>query len=63
MTTPTLLLTGERSPVGYRQLIQKLASELPSARVEVLAGQEHTAQIVAPDLVAVILTGFMASLP
>jgi pimeloyl-ACP methyl ester carboxylesterase len=63
MTTPTLLLTGERSPVGYRRLVQKLAAELPNAQVAVLAGQEHTAQIAAPDLVAAVLTRFLATRP
>lgn len=63
MVTPTLLLTGERSPAGYRRLVSKLAAELPDARVAELGGQEHTAQIAAPGLVAVALTGFVGTLP
>jgi pimeloyl-ACP methyl ester carboxylesterase len=49
---PTLLLDGERSPAGQRTVVAALAAALPSARVAVLTGQAHLAQLIAPDLVA-----------
>jgi pimeloyl-ACP methyl ester carboxylesterase len=59
MATPTLLLAGERSPAGYRALVEVLTAGLPRVEVAVLADQGHTAQIAAPQLVADALTRFL----
>ncbi|GAA4674913.1 alpha/beta hydrolase [Pseudonocardia yuanmonensis] len=52
LAMPTLLLDGERSPAGQRAVVATLAGALPAARVAVLPGQGHLAQVTAPELVA-----------
>ena len=58
---PTLLLTGEQT----RQLWQPdtVASYLPDAHVAVLEGQAHSADVVAPELVAERLLAFLGTHP
>ena len=38
---PVLLLTGERSPVAARRVVERLAEAIPGARVEVVGGAGH----------------------
>ena len=59
VTTPTLLLTGAQSPSGFTAAVDTVAAAIPDARVEVLAGQGHTADVIAPRLVAVQLLAFL----
>jgi pimeloyl-ACP methyl ester carboxylesterase len=56
---PTLLLDGERSPTGQRTVVAALAAALPSARVAMLTGQAHLAQLTAPELVAEAVLEFL----
>ena len=60
VTTPTMLLVGERSPVGQRSIIEAIDAALPDSRIVALPGQEHMAQASAPELVANALTRLMA---
>lgn len=60
--TPVLLLLGEHSPPGQRRVVQEIAAALPDCRIAVLAGQQHVAQVAAPQLVARELVTFVDSL-
>jgi pimeloyl-ACP methyl ester carboxylesterase len=58
ITAPTLLLVGsESSPDVYHP--EKVAAALPDARIAVLEGQEHIADLLAPKLVAEALLPFL----
>lgn len=57
VTVPTLLLVGEEQTLDWQ--VSTVGRHLPDARVEVLAGQAHTADIVAPELVAEHLLAFL----
>ena len=59
MTTPTVLLVGDRSPAGQRGIVTAIDAALPDSRIVTLPGQEHMAQATAPDLVASELIQFM----
>lgn len=56
--TPTLLLTGDRSPAHLGERVRLLASAMPDAIVEVLPGQGHGANNTAPRLVADLIATF-----
>jgi pimeloyl-ACP methyl ester carboxylesterase len=46
---PVLLLTGENSSDPSKADIETVAAALPDARIEVLEGQEHVADILVPE--------------
>ena len=56
--TPTLLLTGDRSPAHLGERVRLLASAMPDASVEVMHGQGHGANNQAPRLVADEIAAF-----
>lgn len=56
---PVLLLTGADSPDEIRDDPDAVAAALPDARVVVLEGQQHMADVLAPDLLAHHLMGFL----
>jgi pimeloyl-ACP methyl ester carboxylesterase len=56
ITVPTLLLTGSESPDVYG--LDMVRDALPDARVAILEGQEHIADVLAPELVAEHLLAF-----
>jgi pimeloyl-ACP methyl ester carboxylesterase len=58
IAAPTLLLIGSESP-DWRPEVETVAAALPDARIAVLAGQTHTADIVAPELVAEQVLAFL----
>ncbi|MGC3995756.1 MAG: alpha/beta hydrolase [Propionicimonas sp.] len=60
--TPTLLLTGDRSPAHLGERVRLVAAALPRARVEVLHGQGHSANAQAPAAVARLIEAFAASI-
>jgi pimeloyl-ACP methyl ester carboxylesterase len=60
ITVPTLLLIGSEGPDWQAETV---AAALPDARVTVLDGQGHTADIVAPELVAEQLLAFLREWP
>lgn len=57
---PTLILTGERTPT-WRSHVDEVVAALPDARMVVLAGQAHSADITAPRSVAAALRAFLGS--
>jgi pimeloyl-ACP methyl ester carboxylesterase len=57
ITIPTLLLSGSESPDWYPE-VEIVAAALPDARIEILEGQGHGADITAPEMVAGQLLGF-----
>jgi pimeloyl-ACP methyl ester carboxylesterase len=58
--TPTLLLTGDRSPSHLGERVRMVAAAIPGASVEVLDGQGHSANDKAPALVARHISAFAA---
>jgi pimeloyl-ACP methyl ester carboxylesterase len=58
VAVPTLLLIGDRSP-DWRA--DELAAALPDARIHVLEGQAHGADLFAPEVVAEPLLQFMGA--
>jgi pimeloyl-ACP methyl ester carboxylesterase len=59
VTAPTLLLTGSESPDPATRDLDAVAAALPDARVGVLEGQGHLADVLAPELFAEHLLGFL----
>jgi pimeloyl-ACP methyl ester carboxylesterase len=45
LQVPSLLMTGERTPVAARRVVARLASVLPRSRVEVIGGAGHMGPI------------------
>jgi pimeloyl-ACP methyl ester carboxylesterase len=60
-TVPTLLMVGGESPAYELSHARTLESELPSARVSVLAGEGHVAPVTAAQLVAREISQFAAA--
>jgi pimeloyl-ACP methyl ester carboxylesterase len=58
ITVPTLLLIGSESPVWGPQA-ETVAASLPDARITILEGQGHIADLLAPELVAAALLTFL----
>jgi len=58
ISIPTMLLIGEVSPDHLKEDTEPVIDALPQAEVEVLSGQAHSADIVAPDLVAEKILAF-----
>jgi pimeloyl-ACP methyl ester carboxylesterase len=58
VTTPVLLLGGERSPPFFRQTLDALAAALPNARLEVVAGAGHGLHVDNPRRFAELVTAF-----
>jgi len=48
--TPTLMLSGDESPVALRKAAQAVDETLPDSRIVVMAGQEHAAMDTGTDL-------------
>jgi pimeloyl-ACP methyl ester carboxylesterase len=59
VTVPTLMLTGEHSHDPAAADIETVAAALPDARSVVLEGQEHVADVLAPELFAEHVVGFL----
>lgn len=57
---PTLVLTGGRSPAGFRHAARDLAGVLPCAEHRTLPGLNHGAVMMAPKKLAPLLAGFLA---
>jgi pimeloyl-ACP methyl ester carboxylesterase len=60
ITTPTLLLLGEHGPPGQQAITTAIAATIANSKIVSLPGQEHMAQVTAPQLVADNLIQFMA---
>jgi pimeloyl-ACP methyl ester carboxylesterase len=59
ITVPTLLLTGSDSRDPFAADVGAVAAALPDARVVVLEGQQHVADILDPQGFAGHLVGFL----
>jgi len=56
---PVLLLTGENSSDPSKADIETVAAALPDARIVVLEGQEHVADILAPKTFSEYVMAFL----
>lgn len=61
ITAPTLLVYGDRSPVG--EGITWLKNGIPGARLEMMTGCGHFPMLDAPDTFANLIVSFLASSP
>lgn len=59
IAVPTLLLTGSESHDPAAHEIEDVAAALPDARIVVLEGQEHVADILVPDVFAEQVVAFL----
>lgn len=59
INVPTLLLTGSDSRDPFAADVGAVAAALPDARVVVLEGQQHVADVLVPELVATHLLAFL----
>jgi pimeloyl-ACP methyl ester carboxylesterase len=59
LAVPTLLVVGDQSPPSWRADADSVAAALPDAHIIVLEGQGHGADIVAPEMFAQHLLGFI----
>jgi pimeloyl-ACP methyl ester carboxylesterase len=59
ITVPVLLLTGENSSDPSKADIETVAAALPDARIEVLEGQEHVADILVPKIFSEHIMAFL----
>ncbi len=63
ITVPTLMLTGSDSADPSAAEIDTVAAALPDARVVVLEGQQHVADVLAPKTFAPHVLGFLRDEP
>jgi|SRR6266540_2381406 pimeloyl-ACP methyl ester carboxylesterase len=60
ITVPTLMLTGSDSSDPSTADIETVAAALPDARILVLEGQQHVADILVPEVVADEVARFLS---
>lgn len=63
ITVPTLMLTGSDSPDPSAAEIETVATALPDARIVVLEGQKHVADVLAPEIFARHVLAFLRDEP
>ncbi len=56
---PALFLCGSQSPAWMRQGVEIFARAIPGSQFEVLEGQRHNAQFIAPDVLAEAVNRFL----
>jgi pimeloyl-ACP methyl ester carboxylesterase len=56
---PVLLLTGQNSSDPAKADIEAVAAALPDARIVVIEGQEHVADILVPEVFAEHVLAFL----
>ena len=59
IAVPTLLITGSESPADLAEVTSRTAAAIPSAQVQVLAGEGHFAPRSAPAVVAEVLRNWL----
>jgi pimeloyl-ACP methyl ester carboxylesterase len=59
ITVPTLMLTGEDSPDPAAADIGSVSGALPDAHIVVLEGQQHVADVLAPEVFVAHLVAFL----
>jgi pimeloyl-ACP methyl ester carboxylesterase len=52
ITVPTMFLLGSGSPSFFKETTETLHAHLPNSQIVVLPGQQHSAMLTAPELVA-----------
>ena len=63
VAVPTLLLQGSESPESLHADVRLVAEAVPDSRIVVLEGQAHSADFLAPQLVAEKLLAFLRETP
>jgi pimeloyl-ACP methyl ester carboxylesterase len=63
IAVPALLIAGGDSPAYFRRDIDAVAGRLPHARVTVIDGQQHVADVLAPRTFAAHVLEFLAERP
>jgi pimeloyl-ACP methyl ester carboxylesterase len=58
VTTPTLVIDGDRSDAFLRGAADAIAKALPHAQHKTLAGQDHSAVYSSPQAIAPVLVEF-----
>ena len=61
LTTPTLLITGERSPAIYRAITRELNNCLPTTENVILPGASHGLQLQNPENFGAAVMNFFAT--
>lgn len=56
---PALLFQGTATPAAFKDALAQIAATLPQARIVDLDGQGHSADVLAPELVAAELIAFL----
>jgi pimeloyl-ACP methyl ester carboxylesterase len=59
ITVPTLFLLGSDSPSFFKQTTETLHAHIPNSKIVVLAGQQHSAMLTAPELFANEIVQFL----
>jgi len=52
ITVPIMFLLGSDSPLFFKQTTETLSTHLPNSQIVTLPGQQHSAMLTAPDLLA-----------
>jgi pimeloyl-ACP methyl ester carboxylesterase len=63
VTAPALILVGGATPAPFRASAEAVAAVLPNARLTVLVGQHHGAELFAPEVVAETVLAFLRATP
>ena len=61
LTARSLLVTGERSPIAARRIVERLGSAIPGARVEHIAGAGHMGPLTHVEQYSQLLAAFLAA--
>jgi pimeloyl-ACP methyl ester carboxylesterase len=59
VTAPTLVLLGDQTPEAYLRSAQAVVRAVPDARLVLLEGQNHGAEMFAPEIVAEAVLAFL----
>lgn len=60
---PTLILTGDQSPIARSDEMAQMRERMPAARLAIVAGYGHGVNVLAPERCVAELRAFLASLP
>jgi pimeloyl-ACP methyl ester carboxylesterase len=61
VTAPTLVAVGEHDKPDFRAIAERLAREIPGARLEVIPGAGHLAPLERPDETAALVRSFLST--
>lgn len=61
VSVPALVLVGSETPTTYRAAAGTVADTLPDGRLTVIEGQGHGAELLAPEVVAEPVLGFLSN--